>query len=572
MDKNNKLYKILSGNHKADKPSLYLSTVSGVATTNSKMISYFDKRVDAIDIITTKSFQVTPNPGNREPIICETETGNFGNSVGLRNPGMEVVYPQLVKLRKTGLNKFLNVSVSANSISDFITLVKRFDDVADAIELNFSCPHASAGFGASIGCDISIASQYVKEIKEACKNMKALLFIKLTPNVSNIGAIAKACVEEGADGIVAINTVGPIVHIESNSGLPILQNSIGGAGGMSGEWVYKRALQAIKEIREVIPSYVPLLAMGGVSCFDKVNEMIESGADAVGIGSALSLVNQSKWPEYLSTIKNEYYNRKVAIPSKSYLGSKNQMEYTEMCIEKIEYHGNDTIIITLDKNMRCEAGEFAFLWLPGVGEKPFTLSNDEPVTFIIKRRGIFTKALWNLNIGDKLYVRGMYGAKITNRLSKKAICIAGGTGIAVLPALARKLKEENTQMAFYVGTSETNAKEELLSHELSSYGQYKVVADDGVVGRVLQEIDLIDLSGDINAYLIGPEIFMAIAAKKLLDKGFDKNNIYLSMEKITRCGVGLCGECVCGETLTCQSGSFVSYNYIEKNEKEILKR
>ncbi|MBK5200532.1 MAG: nitronate monooxygenase [Spirochaetaceae bacterium] len=572
MDKNNKLYKILSNNHKGANPSLYLSTVSGVASTNSKMISYFDKRIDAIDIITTKSFQVTPNPGNREPIICETETGNFGNSVGLRNPGMDVVYPQLVKLREKGLNKFLNISVSANSIEDFITLVKKFDDVADAIELNFSCPHASAGFGASIGCDMNIASQYVKEIKEACNNMKALLFIKLTPNVSDIGAIAKACVEQGADGIVAINTVGPIVHYEKNSGLPILQNSIGGAGGMSGEWVYKRALQAIREIREAIPSYVPLLAMGGVSCFNQVKAMVESGADAVGIGSALSLVNQSKWSEYLNTIKDEYYNRVVAIPSSSYLSDKNQMEYTEMYIDKIEYHGNDTITLTLDKDMRCEAGEFAFLWLPGIGEKPFTLSCDKPVTFIIKRRGIFTKALWNLNLGDKLYVRGMYGAKITNRISKKAICIAGGTGIAVLPALARKLKEEATLMSFYVGTSEINTKEELLSYELSIYGKYQVVADDGVVGRVLQEIDTADLSGDINAYLIGPEIFMAIAAKKLIDKGFDKNNIYLSMEKITRCGVGLCGECVCGETLTCQSGSFVSYNYIEENENEILKR
>ncbi len=572
MDKNNKLYKALSNNHLKKKPSLYLSTVSGVASTNSKMISYFDNSVDAIDIITTKSFQTTLNPGNREPIICETETGNFGNSVGLRNPGMDVVYPQLVKLREKGLKKFLNVSVSASNIEDFIILVKKFDDVADAIELNFSCPHASKGFGASIGCDINIASQYVRKIKEACSDMSSLLFIKLTPNVPNIGEIASACVAQGADGIVAINTVGPVVHLEKNSQLPILQNSIAGAGGMSGEWVYKRALLAIKEIRASIPSNVPLLAMGGVSTYEKSQEMVDAGADAVGIGSALSLVNQSKWPEYLSSIKDEYYKRDCNTPSKSFLNDKNQMEYTEMSIDKIEYHGNDTIILTLDKDMRCEAGEFAFLWLPGVGEKPFTLSNDEPVTFIIKRRGIFTKALWNLNIGDKLYVRGMYGAKIQNRKSKKALCIAGGTGIAVLPALARNLKSDNTQMSFYVGTSETNTKEELLNYELSCYGKYKVVADDGVAGRVLGEIDSMDLSGDINAYLIGPEIFMAIAAKKLIEKGFDKNNIYLSMEKMTRCGVGLCGECVCGEKLTCQSGSFLSYNYIEENESEILKR
>jgi dihydroorotate dehydrogenase (NAD+) catalytic subunit len=248
------------------------------------------------------------------------------------------------------------------------------------------------------------------------------------------------------------------------------------------------------------------------------------------------------------------------------------MEYHKMKIENIEFYGEDTMILTLDKDMRCEAGEFAFLWLPGIGEKPFTLSCDEPVTFIIKRRGIFTSALWNLNVGDDIYVRGMYGATIKNRVSRSALCIAGGTGIAVLPALARKLKSENTRMKFLVGTSESNEKEPLLQYQLSQYGEYISVADNGVPARVLGEIESVEVHGDINAYLIGPEIFMAIAAKKLIEKGFNKKNIYLSMEKMTRCGVGLCGECVCGDTLTCQSGSFVKYEYIEENESELLER
>jgi len=572
MDKNNPLYSLLSNNHSKVQATPYLSTVSGVASTNSKMIRYFDLEIDAIDIITTKSIQVSNNPGNREPIICETSLGNFGNSVGLRNPGMDVVFPQLKKLRDEGLTKFLNISLSANCIEDFITLVNKFDCIADSLELNFSCPHASAGFGASIGCDINIAAQYVKEIKEACPDMKSLLWIKLTPNVQDIGSIARASVENGADGIVAINTVGPEVHVDSASKTPILQNSIGGAGGMSGEWVYKRALQAIGQIREAIPSHVPLLAMGGVSDGDRVKEMIRAGADAVGIGSALAMVNQAQWPDYFQSMKDEYYDKKVTKTSKSFLTDKNKMEYHKMKIENIEFYGEDTMILTLDKDMRCEAGEFAFLWLPGIGEKPFTLSCDEPVTFIIKRRGIFTSALWNLNVGDDIYVRGMYGATIKNRVSRSALCIAGGTGIAVLPALARKLKSENTRMKFLVGTSESNQKEPLLQYQLSQYGEYKSVADDGVPARVLGELDNVEVHGDINAYLIGPEIFMAIAAKKLIEKGFNKKNIYLSMEKMTRCGVGLCGECVCGDTLTCQSGSFVKYEYIEENESELLER
>ncbi|MBR6084928.1 MAG: dihydroorotate dehydrogenase, partial [Spirochaetales bacterium] len=147
--------------------TVHLATVSGVATTKSELIGYFDRNIPDVEIITTKSFQVRPNPGNREPVICETEEGNFGNSVGLRNPGMEETLPQLEKLREAGLTAWLNVSLSADNPDDFTTLVKAFDDVADSVELNFSCPHAKAGFGASIGMDINIASDYVRQICES---------------------------------------------------------------------------------------------------------------------------------------------------------------------------------------------------------------------------------------------------------------------------------------------------------------------------------------------------------------------------------------------------------------------
>jgi dihydroorotate dehydrogenase (NAD+) catalytic subunit len=135
----------LSRRHLERNKEVLLTTVSGVASTKPALITYFDTKVPSIGIITTKSFQVEVNPGNREPVICETERGNFGNSVGLRNPGMEQALYELRKLRGEHVfNAFLNVSLSADSIEDFITLVKAFDEVADMVELNFSCPHASA--------------------------------------------------------------------------------------------------------------------------------------------------------------------------------------------------------------------------------------------------------------------------------------------------------------------------------------------------------------------------------------------------------------------------------------------
>lgn len=563
------LLETLYKNHCKENPHLYLSTVSGVVTTNRNLINYIDKKVKSIDIITTKSYQVKPNLGNREPIVCETETGNFGNSVGLRNPGLEKAIVDIKQLREDKIDAFLNVSVSANTIEDFITLCKAFNGLSSSIELNFSCPHASKGFGSSIGCDLNIASEYVREIKNNV-DFKSLLFIKLTPNVDNIGEIAKECINNGADGIVAINTVGPVVHIDPVSKTPILQNKLGGKGGKSGNWVYKRALECVKEIREAIGDEPILIGMGGIDNGLKAREMVEAGCDAIGIGSAFARVKQPNWNSYFSTIKKEYETG--SLESDAFLIKERQMAYKAMKIISIKYHSKDTIIIELDKNLRCEAGEFAFLWMPGIGEKPFTLANDEPVTFVIKRRGEFTNALWSLEVGDTLYVRGIYGKELENRKSKNALLIAGGTGVAVLPSLCRKLKAEDTNLKILVGTSEEKSKDALLEYALSPMGDFKCVYDEGVVARVLNELDDIEILDDTNAYIIGPEIFMATAAKKLIDRGFLKENIYLSMEKSTRCGVGMCGECVCGEVLTCQNGTFLKYEYIEEFSPETIER
>ncbi|MDD4573583.1 MAG: dihydroorotate dehydrogenase, partial [Sphaerochaeta sp.] len=156
----------LQGRHLRSQEEVVLTTVSGVASTKPALIRYFDVDVPSLGIITTKSFQVEVNPGNREPIICETSAGNFGNSVGLRNPGLKVALAELELLRKEhDFRALINVSLSANSIEDFIILVKAFDKVADLVELNFSCPHASVGYGSSIGCDMAIASEYVRSIK-----------------------------------------------------------------------------------------------------------------------------------------------------------------------------------------------------------------------------------------------------------------------------------------------------------------------------------------------------------------------------------------------------------------------
>ncbi len=555
----------------------YLSTVSGVASTKPSLISYFDREIDAVSLITTKSFQVRENSGNREPIICEDEIGCWGNSVGLRNPGMEVALRDIKKLREKGLRKWLNISLSSDNPDDFITLVKAFSPYADSVELNFSCPHAKKGFGASIGSDITIASEYTRKINEATKDRECLLFIKLTPNVDDIASIAKAVVDNGADGIVAINTVGPEEHFEPITHKPILNNPIGGKGGVSGDGIFLTALKDITAIRKAVGDDVPIIGMGGVSDGERAAQLIRAGADAVGIGSALGRVNQKNWKEYLKEVKDEaealLNNKSAEIKSRDFLRKDRAMVYVPHTVTKVTHHSADTIIIELSGEVdNFKAGEFVFLWVPELGEKPFSLARTNPLTLIIKKRGIFTSALLEkIHVGMEVFLRGPYGDAVETKKTKKALIILGGTGEAVAEPLSSSLEKDGTQMSFLVGTSEEGNKG-IMEEVLRKKGSYKCISDDGKPGRVLDYIDstlssmLDDKTKleDISFYLIGPEIFMKNGAKILKKKGVDSSSILLSMEKNSMCGVGLCGECAVGDRLMCQWGTFFTLSFLEE--------
>lgn len=550
---------LLRGNHK--KGNIILSTVSGVGTTKDELIRLFDRSIPSVDIITTKSFQVTPNPGNREPIVCSPSSGNFGNSVGLRNPGMDVILPEIKALREDGLRAILNISLSASNPEDFITLVKAFDPYADMLELNFSCPHAAAGFGASIGSDAEIASSYVEAICKAYPERKALLIIKLTPNVPDIGAIAKAVIDKGADGIAAINTVGPKLYIEPHSGKPILNNKLGGKGGASGEWVREEALSCISAIRKAIGDEPIILGMGGVTRPEDARAMIEAGADSVGIGSALSRVNPQKWEDYFNAMKR-------GGDVSSLLTDDLPLQYTPHTVISKEMH-KDVMILTITGSMDCNAGEFVFLWIPGKGEKPFSVAVNDPLTFLIKKRGAFTEALFELEPGDEVYTRGLSGKPMVYRKSAKALLIGGGTGSAVLPLIGDMLRKDGTEMDIRVGVVERENGKEPLEDVLSSYGKVMFVADDGKPGRVLDTITAEDVAGDTACYIVGPGKMMQKAAEILSSLGVADDSIYLSMEKNTMCGIGMCGECVCGGHLPCKEGTFFTWKTLKENKAEL---
>lgn len=560
MRTDSKAYRALHLNHR--KGQIILSTVSGVASTKPELVRHFDRDITNIDIITTKSFQVVANPGNTGPVVTSPRLGDFGNSVGLRNPGMDAAYPPLATIRKEGMRALLNVSLSASTKEDFLTLVKKFDDIADLLELNFSCPHAAKGYGASIGSDIAAVREFVEYIVESYPERKSLLVVKLTPNVPDIASIAVAAVDAGADAIAAINTVGPLLY--EKDGHPILHNNVGGKGGASGEWVKEKALKSIRAIRKAIGEDPIILGMGGVSTHEDALAMIAAGADSVGIGSALSRVYPPSWNDYLGAVKN-------GLDEKSYLSDDHSaLEYEKHTVLDKFMYSDDTVVLTLDGEGHCQAGEFVFLWIPEAGERPFSVAKNKPLSFIIKVRGPFTEKVATLEKGDDIYVRGLCGKPIEETVTEKALLVGGGTGIVVLNLLAEKLHADGTAIDTRLGVPTfPEGGKGLLEDELGKYGSYRVVADDGIPGRVLSTYTKNDVEGDVAVYVVGPTVLMRKAAEKFMSLGVAPERINISVETRTMCGIGMCGECVCGDRIPCREGTFLSWDYILRNDVEL---
>ena len=546
---------LLKLNHQ--RKEVVLSTVSGILTTEPGMIRHFAENVPSCDMITTKSYQLRATLGHREPVICSPSDGTYGNFVGLRNPGLDTVLTELENIRKEHSAFILNVSLAANSIEDFILAIGKVAGLADIVELNFSCPHADSGFGASIGADPDVAGEYVRRICGVFKQRDFLIIPKLTPNAKDIAAVAKAVIDAGADGVALINTMGPYEYADPASGEIIFNRREGGKGGMSGARVKETALDCIRKVRAAIGDDPVVLGMGGVSTPLDVRQMLEAGADSVGIGSALASIDFYSYEKYFKALK---LGRDVSSLIRTPYA---RMQYREHELLAKEEIGNGCVRLTLSGSISCSAGEFVFLWIPQVGEKPFSVSTVEPLTFVVKRRGEFTNAICDAKVGSKIFSRGPYGKPVELVQSERALLIAGGSGMAVLPLIAERVSKVFKDIRIKValtGDAPESGKELAGSDFLSKYGPVDYVYDAGVLGRVIGELSEKDVQGDVACYVVGPTVMMNRICERLCSLGADPDKVFMSVESLTLCGIGMCGECYCAGRLPCKEGTFYKYS------------
>jgi dihydroorotate dehydrogenase (NAD+) catalytic subunit len=205
------------------------------------------------------------------------------NAVGLANPGVEAEVEELARTKELlrPLGTALVVSVFADTVENFARVAARVAEAGpDLIEVNISCPNVHDEFGTPFAADAAAAAEVTTAVKEAVAGQAPVL-VKLSPNVADIAAIARAVERAGADGITAINTLTGMV-IDVHARHPVLANR---TGGLSGPAIRPLAVRCVYEIFQAVS--LPIIGTGGVSSGRDAVEMIMAGATAVGIGSAV---------------------------------------------------------------------------------------------------------------------------------------------------------------------------------------------------------------------------------------------------------------------------------------------
>ena len=262
-------------------------TLAGVTLKNpvipaSGTFGYGREFAEAYDLDLLGSFSwkgttAAPREGNPQPRIAETAAGML-NAVGLQNPGLDAVLREEVP----NIAKLFHGPVIANvcgfSLEEYAENCRRLEeaDQAAILEINISCPNVHAG-GKNFGSDPQSAAAVTRAVRGATKKP---VFMKLSPNVTDIAEIARACADEGADGLCLINTLLGM-RIDLNTRRPLIANR---TGGLSGPAVFPVALRMVWDVYEAVD--LPIIGCGGVASAEDAAEMMLAGATAVEVGAA----------------------------------------------------------------------------------------------------------------------------------------------------------------------------------------------------------------------------------------------------------------------------------------------
>ncbi len=266
--------------------------IAGVTLANPLMpasgtCGYADEYADFVDLtalgaFVTKSITLEPRTGNPYPRVVETRAGML-NAIGLANIAVDAfVADKAPLLERLGVPVFVNVA--GTKVADYVAVAERLEDVeaVRGVELNISCPNVKAG-GIQFGTDPDQAGRITAAVRKVCR--KNILIVKLSPNVTDITAIARAAVDAGADALSLINTF-TAMAIDTETRRPILAN---GTGGLSGPAIRPVAVYMVHRVYTQVAAAagVPIIGMGGIQFAHDAIEFLLAGATGLAVGTAL---------------------------------------------------------------------------------------------------------------------------------------------------------------------------------------------------------------------------------------------------------------------------------------------
>ncbi len=266
-----------------------LIPASGCFGFGEEFLDFYDPNI--LGAVSLKGTTSEPREGNETPRIAETPAGMI-NSIGLQNPGIHAVLDRNLPRLAEFYHQPVMMNISGFTIDEYVYCCELADGRSEFIELNISCPNVHGG-GMSFGATCSAASDVTKAVREVVKKSK--LFVKLSPNVADIGEIAVGCAEAGADGLTVINTLqGMRIDIERRR--PVIAQK---TGGFSGPAILPIAVRMIHQVRTLLD--IPIIGSGGAASARDVVEMMMAGASAVQIG-AESLRNPLVIPQIIDDL------------------------------------------------------------------------------------------------------------------------------------------------------------------------------------------------------------------------------------------------------------------------------
>jgi dihydroorotate dehydrogenase (NAD+) catalytic subunit len=503
---------------------------SGVIATNGDTARWMFANVPQLGFFVGKSTTIEPREGNPEDILTQPTPDSLWNAVGYANPGLDATVESFRELRESvPPDVFLMPQIGESNEERFSHAVAEFDragDVADGFELNVSCPHADKG-GILIGSD----PECVRGIVSAARRVtKKPLVVKLNAGVDRLEAIACAAADAGADALSAINTLGgPNPELSK------------GFGGLSGAPIFPVTLDAVRRFRSVVS--LPLIVMGGIRGAADIRRLEEIDASCFyAIGTALGGLDSEEIRQYFRHLADDLA---VGTDEAARMTlNRMMMEYRPFVVSAIEEYGESIRLIRFRETLEAGIGQFVFLKLGSGHAKPFSVAgNRDGLELVVRKVGPMTAKTFELKVNDVVRVRGPYGRAFSLPADRRVIFVGAGCGIAPVHHAARC---HPGPKRFVIGT--VTASELVYLDALREMGDVAVSTNDGTAGYrgfVTQLLDhvLAEEKWENPCFFnCGPEVAMR-GVDSIARKYTATADIYHLVERMTSCGIGICGKC-----------------------------